>query len=90
MQPDVGGSSEWPELGRGMNWVDRLRRGTRADERPLSGWRAVALSVVMGGLLRGLSVAPRFRHNLCHAVNSSRTILDKRNGRGSKMPQFSS
>jgi len=36
------------------------------------------------------SVAPRFRHNLCHAVHSSCTILDKRNGRGSKMPQFPS
>jgi len=34
--------------------------------------------------------APRFRHNFCHAVHSSRTILDKRNGGVSKMPQFSS
>jgi len=33
-------------------------------------------------------VAPRFRHNLCHAVHSSRTILDKRNGGSSKIPQY--
>jgi len=26
------------------------------------------------------SVAPRYRHNLCHAVHSSRTIFDKQNG----------
>jgi len=36
------------------------------------------------------SVAPRFRHNLCHAVYSSRNFFDKQNGGGSKMPQFSS